>query len=505
MTRRWHLAVLIAILLLAGGLRLAGLGHRGLSIDEGFSIALASLDPGRIVAGTAADQHPPLYYLLLHSWIDLVGHSLPATRALSALLGWLTVPLVYLVGRRQAPAVGLLAAGLLAVSPAHIWYSQDTRMYALLVFLGTLSTWLAWRWWTDGRFRSWGGSLLYVIVTLAVLYTHSFGLFLVAAQNISGLALEWRRRAQSEGRRQQIGGWLLMQLALALGFLPWLPVMIDQMLHHRLDWIGPLSWSQLRHTWLYLLYGRDWQASLPDYLAAILGLALLLLALVPPLFAGLRPRRSLKSGTEDLAWIGIWFGAPFAMIVLAALWAPIFQDKQLLIVLPPLIVLIAVGLSQLQLAARSWTLPAGALVLALALTAGPLVRHYAQPQPSCWSELAASVNTGSRPGDLLYLNAAAGALALDYYLQVDLSHAGYPPDYALLTGGWAGQVAAAEAVDGQLGALARQHSRVWLVEFSPGFWDPGGLIRAWLERHGRAVETTECGGLALTLFAEVGP
>ncbi len=467
MTRRWHLAVLIAILLLAGGLRLARLGNRGLSIDEAFSISLASLDPGRIVAGTAADQHPPLYYLLLHGWMELVGQSLLAARALSALVGWLTVPLVYLAGRRLAPAIGLLAAGLLAVSPAHIWYSQDTRMYALLVFLGTLSTWLAWRWWTDDRFRSWGGSLLYVTVTLAALYTHSFGLFLVAAQNVAGLALEWRSR-HSGGRRQLIGRWLLMQLALALGFLPWLPVMVDQMLHHRLDWIGSLSWPQLRHTWLYLLYGRDWQGSWGDYVGALLGLALLALAFRPQ-----PPRRCPAPDRMDLAWIGAGWECRFAMIVLVALWAPIFQDKQLLIVLPPLVVLIATGLSAIA-AGGQVVGPAGGamLILVLALSAGPLVRHYAEPQPSCWNDLALSVNTRSQPGDLLYLNAAAGALALDYYLQVDLPHAGYPPDYTLVTGGWAGEVTTAETVDAQLSALARQYSRVWLVEFSPGFWDP---------------------------------
>jgi len=100
------------------------------------------MSPGEIVSRTAADIPPPLSYLLLHAWIQLFGDDEPVVRSLSVLFGVLAVPLIYgvawqLLRRRLA---GLLAALLLAVSPLHIWYGQETRMYALLTFLCLLSS-----------------------------------------------------------------------------------------------------------------------------------------------------------------------------------------------------------------------------------------------------------------------------------------------------------------------------------------------------------------------------
>lgn len=484
---RVPILLLGAVLVLAGGLRLGGLDRMGLGIDEAFSLSLASYGPRDILIGTAADQHPPLFYLLLHGWMQLAGRSVFAIRLLSALIGWVTIALIYRIGRHFGTEVGLLAAGLLAISPAHIWYSQETRMYALLVLLGTLSTWLAWRWWADDTARTWPRSLLYVAVTLAALYTHYFTLFLIAAQNIAGLLLGWLQA--NEGRWPLAGRWLAIQTVVLIGFLPWLPTMIDQTLHHRLDWIPHASWPLVRQSWLYLLYGAGWQGSLLDCVGAILGLGLMALAVWPH-------QRSATHSKTDLYWVLLWFWVPVLLIILVALYSPIYQDKQLLIVIPPLVVLLATGLLRF----RHWIWRGILIAAILALTIVPLLQQYANPNRRSWDELAAYLNDHAQPGDLLYINAAAGGLALDYYLAIELPQAGYPTDYDLLRGGWAGELATAEVVDAQLSPLAEQHSRIWLVEFSPGFWDPGGLILGWLQNHYREVKIPEFDNPGLRLF-----
>ena len=63
MWRRW---VLIAILLLAFGLRLYRLGVGSLWYDETVSVHLAAKSLSALVAHTAGDIHPPGYYVLLH-------------------------------------------------------------------------------------------------------------------------------------------------------------------------------------------------------------------------------------------------------------------------------------------------------------------------------------------------------------------------------------------------------------------------------------------------------
>ena len=125
-----------ALVLLAVALRFYRIDGQSLWSDEGTSVVLALRDLGAITRGAALDIHPPLYYYLLHFWMTAFGSGEIAVRALSALLGAATVWLTWLLGRRLFSApVGLAAALLLALSPLHVQYSQETRMYVLATLL----------------------------------------------------------------------------------------------------------------------------------------------------------------------------------------------------------------------------------------------------------------------------------------------------------------------------------------------------------------------------------
>ena len=88
---------------------------------------------------------------MLHSLLVLLntrlfGGGLPAIRLAAFSAGLLAIPLVYRVGQRiYDPFVGLLAAGLLAVSSYHIQYSVNGRGHALIVFFVLLALLLAER------------------------------------------------------------------------------------------------------------------------------------------------------------------------------------------------------------------------------------------------------------------------------------------------------------------------------------------------------------------------
>ena len=75
---------LLCLIFLATSLQFWALDAQSLWYDEGFSVWLSEKSLSEIVALTAADIQPPLYYLLLHGWIKLVGKSEFALRFLSA-------------------------------------------------------------------------------------------------------------------------------------------------------------------------------------------------------------------------------------------------------------------------------------------------------------------------------------------------------------------------------------------------------------------------------------
>ena len=146
--------LLLAIVALGGFLRVYQIGSKGLWLDESFSVWLGWQPVGEMLSWLVnIDQHPPLYYTLLHLWMAL-GDDAAAVRALSALLGTLTIPVVYLLGRRLADdddKVGLLAALILAVSPFHVRFAQEARMYTLLTLNASLALYALVHLLTDPR------------------------------------------------------------------------------------------------------------------------------------------------------------------------------------------------------------------------------------------------------------------------------------------------------------------------------------------------------------------
>ena len=78
------------------------------------------------------EASPPLYFLLSWGWTRVFGVSEAGLRSLSALAGVAIVPVVYATGRTLlSRRAGLIAAALVAFSPALIWYSQEARPYSL--------------------------------------------------------------------------------------------------------------------------------------------------------------------------------------------------------------------------------------------------------------------------------------------------------------------------------------------------------------------------------------
>ena len=142
--------VLIAIVALAAAVRLFVIGRDTLWLDEGYSWwdahqsfhALWTLVP-------TCDPHPPLYFAVLHGWIAALGDGTVTMRSLSTLFGLATVVVVYAAGRTLDVArgasqrrfgIGALAASLFALTPFQIYFSIESRPYALLCLGAALLT-----------------------------------------------------------------------------------------------------------------------------------------------------------------------------------------------------------------------------------------------------------------------------------------------------------------------------------------------------------------------------
>jgi hypothetical protein len=130
----WFVAIVVA----GTALRFARLGHHSLWYDEVMAIDQTKQPVTRM--------HAPAYSLLLRGWITLFGTGAIAARSLSALCGVASLFVFHALARQWATGTAaLLSTGLLAISPAHIYYSQEAEPFALVVLLVMSTAWLATR------------------------------------------------------------------------------------------------------------------------------------------------------------------------------------------------------------------------------------------------------------------------------------------------------------------------------------------------------------------------
>lgn len=246
----------IAAIAVVAGLALRFAPRSGLWLDEALTVNIATLPLGDIGEALRRDGHPPLFYVLLHLWTSVTGTSDWWVRALPGVFSALTLPATYLAGARLASRAGaerlgarrtgLIALTVMAVMPFGIRYAAEVRMYALVILLVGVGYLLIDRLWgaTPGDTVA---SLALpaagtAVVATALLWTHYWSMWLLAALGLVALWRAWRLDdpARRLGARVSVA-------ALALGgvmFLPWLANLLYQSAHTGTPWgevFGPAS------------------------------------------------------------------------------------------------------------------------------------------------------------------------------------------------------------------------------------------------------------------------
>jgi mannosyltransferase len=358
-----------AILLAAFALRVYRLDAQSIWWDEGHSIEMASAPLAQIPTLPGMDVHPPGYFAMLHQWMAVAGRSEFALRYLSVVFSLLTVALAMRFARSlpgRSSAAATLAGSLAALAPLYVAYAQEVRMYAMVTFFALTSVYFQWRIiFSPSNTSARGGKFWdlagYVVTTAASLYTHYFTIFLLLFQNIAWLmwVLKGIRpplspprqnggeavpspigmgEGQGGGRGVRLVTWLASQAAVALLFLPQLPLALRQTTAYANPNLTPPGAGEfLRRSWLAYTLGA---AVDPDtggqWAVALAGLAgLLTLGLV---------WKARREPAPLLFLIG-WFLVPLAAYYTVLQRRPSFEPRYMMLVTPALYLLLAWGMA----------------------------------------------------------------------------------------------------------------------------------------------------------------
>lgn len=192
--------------------RLWHLSATCLWFDEVFSVHAARHSWAEMFKFVAADIiHPPLFYTALKLWIGIGGESLVWLRLLSVLLAVVSIAPFYLLCRELnlKPKERNLAFTLIAVSGFLIKYTQEVRMYSLLLLLSVTSIWLFVRFVRNSRPRALAAL---TACNLLLVYTHYYGWLLVFAQACLVLI----------SYRKTFSRFLLSGAVLIVTYVPWI-------------------------------------------------------------------------------------------------------------------------------------------------------------------------------------------------------------------------------------------------------------------------------------------
>ena len=399
------LAVILAVAIV---LRFQDLDRTSLWYDEAVSWGQSNGSFADLLKAVAADNYPPLHNVILWLTMPVIGDSETALRLPSAVLGVLAVWLVYLIGKHLGGReTGLTAAALLAISPLHIWYSTEARMYALLAACGLAFLLAALKTFRDPSIVR---VTLLAATSALFLYSHVYALFGFAGAGLVCAiyaALDFYR-TRSLIRSGAVYACLGMSAGAFL-FLPWLYILL-QRARSVADTGFWIAYPDLQFLET-LVFGLSGSIAL-FWLLTGLAAAGVFAAVFKPAFQQERMALDLRA---VLVCLGYTLGPPLLAFVYSVLLQPILFDRYLIAAWPGLVVLGALGATLLSRRLGAVVLVGAALALTypqLSFTLNEKIR----PE---WRDLAAYYRANSAAEDRLLLYKGFAAPALAYYLRGD--------------------------------------------------------------------------------------
>jgi len=475
----------LGLLALGFALRVFTLTAQSLWRDEVDALRFATALLRQVLSTfTQVGWNGPLYFFVLRGWIGLTGSSEFALRYFSLLLGVVAVALAFVLARRLAgTATAFLCATFFAVSPYFIWYSQEVKMYTLILACATLAIYALRRAIchpersegslpgdaetlrrsaaqndTRTRLQSVAWWTTFVVATTIAFYSHILAALLIPVEMI--LALTW-----GVGARRR--WWIGALASFACLTLPYLPLML---------WQLPLVFQPAQTGYSYYPFDRmlivtlngfaaGISGKLPDFTLWLAGLLILIGVFLS------------DAAWRDKAALLAWLLLPPLALYLVSLNRPIFTDRYLIWIGPAFYLFVALGVIALWRLWKPLGIAAMAAMIAIATTGAYL--QAAEPIKSDFRGAVQYFGAHRAPDDLVIFQIPHVRYTFEYY---------YHKPYTWVEGPFTNYGMSDAQVDEQMRPIVAGRKTVWLVASEMEMWDSKLQVWKWLEAHGRRTE-----------------
>lgn len=218
----------------------------GREIEIGYLNKYIFTNPEKSVSDTIKSisidetQHPPLYYALSSIWLKIFGDSIWVIRSFSVLMGLLALPCIYWLSRElfDSRKVAWLAVAIVAVSPFHLIYAQEARLYSMWTVTVLLSSAILLRTLSQKSKLWWG---LYALSILIGMYTFTLFALVIAAHGVYMLAISIPEiKFQPIKVPGKLISYALSTIAALVLFLPWAYLLVRNLsrAQSNLEWMN---------------------------------------------------------------------------------------------------------------------------------------------------------------------------------------------------------------------------------------------------------------------------
>ena len=492
------------LLLIAYALRMLNLTGESLWRDEVDIVRFALLPLQNLLQNfPRAGFNGPLYLLLMRGWFVLSGVSDFSLRYFSLLFSMLLIALVYVMARRLfGQSAAPVAALLTAVSPVHIWYAGEGKMYTLQPALLVLALYAVLRALqttrtmnfvqaqsnvTQQRQNHWW--LVLCVSCTAAFYVHLLSPIVLLVMG-AWVGLNWPL-ARRNFRRLFITGALLV--------LPYLPLLVWQLPSLLNSTSSGHAFLPLDTMALALL--SDWSigfgTNAPFFFLpqSDIGVwrSMLSLAFVVIAVGGALAQRSRAPRAVGMTIT--WLVVPILAVFLVSLRVPIFQPRYLLWCAPVLYTLM--GGLRLPFASLRWgsySAYAGIATLGIAAQIVTPIRPDVRGA-------SAFIAAQARAGDVLIFQIPYGRHGVEYYLRYGLRTLGElnPDTLYFVEAPFTNYGLSNAEVTNQLWQNIGPARRIWLIETEAEMWDENGLVRQWFDNTLPLLQKKDFRGVRLSL------
>ncbi len=337
---------IIAILFLLNFfIKLINLDKNDIAIDEPFSIYHAQMGIGEIISALTRGNNPPLFEIILHYWIKIVGINPFQVRLLPFIFSCMAVIFVFLIGRRfYSRQTAIFAALFYSFSNFQIFIAHNVRVYSLFFLFSCISLYLFL---SIQKSPEKGYKYFFLgLVNLLIIYCHYFGFFVLLIETIAVIVF-------SELRKKILRPYLITIGIVLTLYIPMFQILIKRFFEtvNSPIWISKPSFNSI--------YNLFWSLSNAPVTVVIIAVFLL----VTILFWYIKNKvEKIETPTKILL---LWLLFPVIFSFIVSFYIPIFLEQYLVYASLAFYLLLAVAINYFRIFRRSSVLIGFIILIAM--------------------------------------------------------------------------------------------------------------------------------------------